>query len=60
MAKKKERNYHTKQSKSEKDILYHYMWTLKNNTNELIYRTETDSQTKEKLVTQEEVRGEIN
>ena len=24
---------------------YHYMWNLKHDTNELIYRTETDSQT---------------
>ena len=42
------RDYHTKWSKSEKErqILYDitYMWNLKNNTNESIYKTETDSQ----------------
>ena len=44
------RDYHTKWSKSDKErqISYDitYMWTLKNSTNELIYKTETDSQTK--------------
>ena len=32
---------------SQKDIQYHitYMWKLKYDTNELIYKTETDSQT---------------
>ena len=43
------RDHHTKQSKSdrERQILYDitYMWNIKNNTNELIYKTETDSQT---------------
>ena len=40
------RDYHTKWSKSEKDKddITH-LWNLKNNTNELIYKTETDSQT---------------
>ena len=41
------RDYHTKWSKSGKDK-YHmitHMWNLKNDTNELIYKTETDSQT---------------
>ena len=42
------RAYHTKWSKSEKErqIPYDitYMWNLKNNTNESIYKTETDSQ----------------
>ena len=43
------RDYHTKQSKSERerqissDITY--MWNLKYDTNELIYETERDSQT---------------
>ena len=43
------RDYHTKWSKSDRegqisqDITY--MWNLKNNTNELIYKTEKDSQT---------------
>ena len=38
------------------------MWNLKNNTNELIYKTETDSQTENKImVTNGEVgRGGIN
>ena len=43
------RGYHTKWSKSdrEKQILYDitYMQNLKENTNESIYKTETDSQT---------------
>ena len=42
------REYHTKWNKSDKEreILYiTYMWNLKNNTNESIYITETDSQT---------------
>ena len=43
------RDYHTKWNKSdrERQIEYDntYMWNLKNNTNELIYKTETDSQT---------------
>ena len=35
------RDYHTKQSKSDKDKYYiTYMWNLKNNTNNLIYKTE--------------------
>ena len=43
------KDYHTKRSKSERerqmpyDITY--MWNLKYDTNELIYETETDSQT---------------
>ena len=40
------RDYHTKQSKSERErqILYNitYMWNLKYDTNEHIYETETD------------------
>ena len=43
------RDYHTKQSKSERErqILYDItcMWNLKYDTNEPIYETETDSQT---------------
>ena len=42
------RDYHTEWSKPdrERQILYDitYMWNLKINTNELIYKTETDSQ----------------
>ena len=41
------RDYHTKWSQKEKDIPYDstYMWNLKYDTNELIYETETHSQT---------------
>ena len=43
------REYHSKWSKSDRgaQILYSitYMWNLKYDTNELIYKTETDSQT---------------
>ena len=43
------RDYHSKWSKSEKEkqIPYDiaYMWNPKYDTNELIYETETDSQT---------------
>ena len=43
------RDYPTKWSKpgGERQTLYDitYMWNLKNNTNESIYETETDSQT---------------
>ena len=43
------RDYHSKQSKSdrERQIPYDitYMWNLKYDPNELIYETETDSQT---------------
>ena len=42
------RGYHTKRSKSERErqVLYGiiYMWNLRNDTNEHIYETETDSQ----------------
>ena len=42
------RDYYTKQSKSdrERQIAYdiNYMWTLKYDTNEHNYKTETDSQ----------------
>ena len=43
------KDYYTKWSKSDKErqISYNitYMWNLKNDTNELIYKTEIDSQT---------------
>ena len=41
------RDYHTKRSKSERQIPYDitYMWNLKYGTDEPIYETETDSQT---------------
>ena len=45
-------DYYTKLNKSheERQILQDitYMWNLKNNTNELIYETKTDSQTLKK------------
>ena len=43
------RHYHTKQNKSERERQIscdiNYMWSLKEDTNELIYETEIDSQT---------------
>ena len=42
------RDYHTKWSKTQGEIVYDipHMWNLKrNDTNELTYKTETDSQT---------------
>ena len=42
------RDYHKKWSKSERERKLcgsTYMWNLKYDTNELIYKTETDSQT---------------
>ena len=43
------RDYHTKWSKSERERQIPYdithMWNLKYDTNEPIYKTETDSQT---------------
>ena len=42
------RDYHTKWSKSDRERQIYditYMWNLKNSTNELIYKTETDLQT---------------
>ena len=40
------RDYHTKWRKSKKDKYgITYTWNLKNNTNESIYKAETDSQT---------------
>ena len=43
------RDYHTKQSKSERErqipYVITYMWNLNYDTNEHIYETETDAQT---------------
>ena len=41
------RDYHTNRSKSDKNKYITYMWNLKkkNDTNEIIYKTEMDSQT---------------
>ena len=36
------RDYHTKSDRDKYDITY--MWDLKNYTTELLYKTETDSQ----------------
>ena len=52
---------HTKWSKSEKDKHHRtsLVWNLKYDTNELIYKTETDSQTENRLtVTKGEGVGE--
>ena len=57
----RDRDDHTKWSKPdrEKQILYDitYMWNLKNNTNECICKTETDSDIENKLVVTEGERG---
>ena len=34
-----------------------YMWNLKNDTNELIYKTETDSENKFMVIKRERLRG---
>ena len=39
------RGYHTKWNKSEKDKYITHTWNLKKNTNKLIHKRETDSQT---------------
>ena len=39
------RDYHTKQSKSNKEKDITYIQNLKNDTNALIYKTNTESQT---------------
>ena len=46
------RDYHTKQSERERQITNNvtYMWNLKYDTNELIYKTEADSQTENRFV----------
>ena len=48
------RDFHTKWRKSDKDrqILYDiaYMWNLKNDTNELIHRTDIDSRHKKQTM----------
>ena len=57
------RDYHTKWSKSERQPLYDiiYMWNLKYDTNELIYKTETDSQTKKTMYGyQKGTEGSVN
>ena len=56
------REHHIKWSKSNRgrQILYDitYMWNLRNNTNESIYKTETDSDIEKKLmVTKGESQG---
>ena len=47
------RDYHTKWSKSDRERQIYditYMWNLTYDTNELIYKTETDSKTENKLL----------
>ena len=46
------RNCHTKLSKSERQLPYDiiYVWNLKYDTNELTYKTETESWTQNRLV----------
>ena len=48
-----------KSSESDRQIPYDntYMWNFKNDTNELIYEAETDSQTENKLMVPERERG---
>ena len=47
---------------SQRQVSYDipYMWNLKKDTNKLIYKTETDSQTEHKLMVTKGERGEIN
>ena len=58
------RYYHTEWSKSDREGQIYditYMWNLQNNINELIYRTETDLQTENKLmVIKQSWEGGIN
>ena len=47
------RDYHTKRSKSARERQIYditYSWDLNYDTNELIYKTETDSETENTLV----------
>ena len=37
------REYHTKSDRERQTLYITYMWNLKNNTNESIYKTEIDS-----------------
>ena len=55
------RDYHISKSDRERQISYDitYMWNLKYDTNELIYKTETDSQIqKSNMATKGEMWGE--
>ena len=56
------RDDHTEWNKSDRECDIIYMWNLKNNANEFICKTETDSQTENKrMVTKgERVGGGIN
>ena len=55
------RDYHTKGSKSDKNkyhMIITYLWNLKKDTNEFMYKTETDPQTENNLmVTKGKGRG---
>ena len=44
------RDYHTEWNKSDREYDIIYMWNLKNNANEFICKTETDSQIENKLM----------
>ena len=56
------RDYQTKQSKSERERQIPYdithMWNLKHSRNELVYKTESDSQTENRLVLAKGREGE--
>ena len=55
------KDYYPKWSKTKKDKYHTYMRNLKNDTNELIHKTETDSDKENKfLVTKGAGRGWIN
>ena len=43
-------DYHTEWNKSNREYDIIYMWNLKNNANEFICKTETDSQIENKLM----------
>ena len=52
------RDDHTEWNKSDRECDIIYMWNLKNNANEFICKTETDSQTENKrMVTKGEIVG---
>ena len=52
------RDYHTKSDRVRQIQYITYMWTLKNDTNELIYKTEIDSQIQKKNLWLSEGNGE--
>ena len=56
------REYHNKLSKSEKNKYYDtsYMWNLKNDTNEFIYKTESQTQKTNLQLPKQKGQGGIN